>query len=72
MKQDAPVRLLVATVAVVVAVNVVAAQLIARAFYRGAGLQLGTTALVVLAVAAVVGIVYLVRGWRRYMAGDGA
>ena len=71
MKRDAPVQLLFATVAVVVIVNVVAAQVITRALYPGAGLQLGPVALGVLAVAAVIGIVYLVRGWRRYMAGPG-
>ena len=67
MRRSAPVGLLVSTVAVVVIVNLIVAQIIIVAFYPGAGTRLGLTGLIALVVGGVVCALYTVRGWRAYL-----
>ena len=67
MRRDAPFRLLAGTVAFLILVNLLAAQLIVQTFYPGAGLRLGAAVLAALAFAALVCLVLTVLGWRAYL-----
>lgn len=67
VKQDAPARLLLLTVASIVLLNVVLAQGIARWLYPGSGLQVGTAVLVALACLAVGCAVSTIMGWRAFL-----
>jgi hypothetical protein len=59
--------LLVSTVACIIVMNVVLAQVIAQTLYPGSGLRLGPAALAALAVAVLALVIYTVLGWRSYL-----
>ena len=67
MRRDAPVGLLVGTIACFVMLNVLIAQAIIVGFYPEAGTRLGPAGLVVLVVLLIVTAAYTARGWRRYL-----
>jgi hypothetical protein len=67
LRRNAPVGLLVSTVAFFVILNVVLAQAIILAFYPNAGTRLGPAGVGALCVLAVVCAIYAARGWRAYL-----
>lgn len=67
MRPAAPFRLIVITMASIVLVNLLLAQVVVRLSYPDSGFQLGTAALIGLAVVTVFGVMAMVRGWRAFL-----
>ena len=67
MHKSASFSLLASTMACLVLVNVLLAQVIIRALYPSSGAELGPAVLTALAVLTVVLVVYTVVGWRTYL-----
>ena len=67
LRRDAPVGLLVSTVAFIIILNVLVAQAIVLAFYPDAATRLPPAGLAALGVLTVVCAICTVRGWRSYL-----
>jgi hypothetical protein len=69
LRRDAPVGLLVSTVAIIIILNVLVAQAIILVFYPDAATRLTPAGLAALVVLTVVCAIYTVRGWRSFLRG---
>ena len=67
MRQTAPGSLIATTMASIILVNLLVAQVVLRLAYPDSGFKLGTAALIGLAVVTVLGAMAMVRGWRAYL-----
>ena len=69
MRQTASTGLIVTTIASIVLVNLLVAQIVLRLAYPNSGFQLGTASLIGLAVVTILGLMAAVRGWRAFIGG---
>jgi hypothetical protein len=67
VRRTAPTGLIVTTMAGIVLVNLLLAQIVLRLAYPDSGFQLGTASLIGLAVVTIFGVMAMVRGWREFL-----
>ena len=70
MRPTAPGGLIVTTIASIVLVNVLMAQIALRLVYPGSGFQLGMPSLTGLAIVTFFGVMAMVRGWRAFLSAN--
>jgi hypothetical protein len=70
VRKTAPGGLIVTTMASIVLVNVLLAQVVLRVLYPDSGLRLGTVSLIGLAVVTFFGAMAMVRGWRAFLSSN--